>query len=52
MNNIKLDLQGRKIKGYAIISKGAIPEEVKMGLYIVPSQSGNGKYRVTHHRVL
>jgi len=52
MNNIKLDLQGRKIKGYAIISKGDIPEEVKMGLYIVPSQSGNGKYRVTHHRVL
>jgi len=51
MNNIKLDLQGRKVRGYAIISKGDIPEQVKMGLYIVPSQANaKVKYRVTHHR--
>src|SRR3989344_4592381 len=38
----------RKIKGYAIISKGDLPEVVNKSTYFVPSQSNlNRKYKVT-----
>lgn len=49
MQNVKLDLVGRKVRGYEIIAKGDIPEKVKRGTWLVPSQSKNIKYMVTHH---
>lgn len=46
----KLDHEGRKIRGYAIISKGDTPEKVGRGVYCVPSQSNKGKgYIVFSH---
>src|SRR3989338_8273789 len=45
----KLDFEGRKIRGYAIISKGDSPEHIGRGVYRIPSQSGNGVYIVAHH---
>lgn len=46
MKNEKIDHKGRKIRGYAIISKGDTPEKVGKALYRIPSQSGNGVYLV------
>lgn len=45
-----IDLNGRKIRGYAIISKGDMPEKLQKGMWTIPSQSGNGKYIVQGHR--
>ncbi len=44
------DFEGRKIRGYAIISKGDNPEIIDNETFIVPSQSGNGKYTVKLYR--
>ena len=44
----KIDHDGRKIRGYAIISKGDQPEVLNGKNFLVPSQSGNGKYHVWH----
>jgi len=46
-NNI--DNDGRKIRGYAIISKGDIPERLSSKNFFVHSQSGKGKYQVYHN---
>lgn len=46
-----MDNDGRKIRGYAIISKGDIPERLSSKNFFVPSQSGNGKYQVYHNGV-
>lgn len=46
MQTEKLDFEGRKIRGYAIISKGDNPEIVDNETFLVPSQSGSGKYTV------
>lgn len=43
----KLDFEGRKIRGYAIISKGDSPEHIGKGVYRIASQSGNGAYLIT-----
>ncbi|HLG36755.1 MAG TPA: DDE-type integrase/transposase/recombinase [Nitrososphaera sp.] len=43
------DRDGRKIRGYAIISKGDTPEKLKRGVWRIPSQSGNGSYLVQAH---
>jgi transposase-like protein len=46
----KTDSQARKIRGYAIISKGDMPEKLQRGLYVVPSQSNKSdEYFVHHH---
>jgi transposase-like protein len=45
----RIDYEGRKIRGYAIISKGDSPEHIGRGVYRIPSQSGNGVYIVSHH---
>ncbi|MBI2542116.1 SWIM zinc finger family protein [Candidatus Woesearchaeota archaeon] len=39
--------QMRVVRGYAIISKGDTPKQVGKETFIVPSQSGNGGYKVT-----
>ena len=39
--------QMRVVRGYAIISKGDTPKQVGEETFIVPSQSGNGEYKVT-----
>ncbi len=39
--------QMRVVRGYAIISKGDTPKQISKETYIVPSQSGNGEYKVT-----
>jgi len=41
-----LDYQGRKIRGLAIITKGDNPEPLQRNCYLIPSQSGQGKYLV------
>lgn len=50
MNARIIDKDGRKIRGYAIISKGDMPEKLQRGMWAIPSQSGKGKYIVTRHR--
>lgn len=46
----KLDFQGRKIRGYAILSKGDMPERLGRNVYCVASQSQKGKnYIVFSH---
>ena len=47
--NKKLDFEGRKIRGYAIISKGDVPEHISHGVYRLPSQSSDAKYIIAHH---
>jgi len=42
-----IDNDGRKIRGYAIISKGDTPERISGSTYRIPSQSGKGVYIVT-----
>jgi len=39
--------QMRVVRGYAIISKGDIPERVDENTFLIPSQNNNGKYTVT-----
>ncbi|MBS3100792.1 DDE-type integrase/transposase/recombinase [Candidatus Woesearchaeota archaeon] len=39
--------QMRVVRAYAIISKGDTPKQINKETYIVPSQSGNGEYKVT-----
>jgi len=46
----KLDFEGRKIRGYAIISKGDSPESLGKNVYRIASQSGNGHYVITLHK--
>jgi transposase-like protein len=50
----EFDYDGRKIRGYAIISKGDTPVKLARGVYRVPSQSEKGKSYVvlahTHDR--
>src|SRR3989344_2544271 len=41
-----LDRDGRKIRGYAIISKGDTPEKIGRGVWKIASQSGNGFYTI------
>jgi len=45
----KIDRDGRKIRGYAIISKGDVPQTLKRGVWRIPSQSGVGDYLVKAH---
>lgn len=40
---------GRRIRGYAIISKGDTPQKIQRGMWSIPSQSGNGRYIITRH---
>jgi putative transposase len=40
-------MNAREIRAYAIIAKGESPESVDSENWLVASQSGNGKYRVT-----
>jgi len=40
------NVSDRAIKGYAIISKGDIPQIVNEEMFLVPSQNSNKKYRV------
>lgn len=40
------DIEGRQIRGYAIISKGDQPEIIDNETFVIPSQSGNGKYTI------
>lgn len=47
MKQEKINYEGRKIRGYAILSKGDEPEHIGKGVYRIPSQSGNGIYLVT-----
>ena len=42
-----IDNDGRKIRGYAIISKGDTPERISGSTYRIPSQSGKGVYIIT-----
>ena len=37
----------RMIKGYSILAKGDMPTSVNKETFLIPSQSGNGKYKVT-----
>src|SRR3989338_11596550 len=46
----KLDFEGRKIRGYAIISKGDSPESLGKNVYRIASKSGNGHYVITLHK--
>ena len=48
MINEQKDINQRKIRGIAIISKGDKPLLVDEKTYIVPSQSSNSKYHVSH----
>lgn len=41
-------MESREIKGFAIIAKGDLPVAVSEEEFLVPSQSGNGKYAVKH----
>ena len=40
------DIEARQIRGYAIISKGEQICKAGKDCYLIPSQSGNGKYKV------
>jgi len=35
------------IKGYSILAKGDMPTSINKETFLIPSQSGNGKYKVT-----
>ena len=39
--------QMRVVRGYAIISKGDVPEKIDKNTYKIPSQNGNGEYTIT-----
>ncbi len=39
--------QMRVVRGYAIISKGDVPQKVNENTFTIPSQNGNGEYKVT-----
>jgi len=41
-------MEDREIKGMAIIAKGDLPKELSKETFVVPSQSGNGNYQVSH----
>ncbi|MFH1257043.1 MAG: IS6 family transposase [Candidatus Diapherotrites archaeon] len=41
-------MDSREIRGLAIIAKGDVPVAVSKEEFLVPSQSGNGKYEVKH----
>lgn len=49
MTMTPIDQDGRKIRGYAIISKGDVPEKLKIGVWRIPSQSGKGYYTIESH---
>ena len=38
--------QMRVVRGYAIISKGDVPQKVDENTFTIPSQNGNGEYKV------
>jgi len=40
------ETEARQIRGYAIISKGEQICKAGKDCYLIPSQSGNGKYKV------
>src|SRR4030042_5730467 len=42
-------MDNRTVRGYAIISKGDTPFMVNEEEFLIPSQSGNGKYRVSNN---
>lgn len=42
------NIEARKLRGIAIISKGDLPTIIDEEHFVVPSQSGNGKYNVSH----
>ena len=39
-------LQNHQICGYSILAKGMEPKLLEDGTYLIPSQNGNGKYKV------
>jgi len=39
--------QMRVVRGYAIISKGDVPQKIDENTFTIPSQNGNGEYTVT-----
>ena len=39
-------MNDREIRGYSILAKGDNPQIIDSNTYFVPSQSGNGKYRI------
>ena len=47
LKNKNVSEQMRVVRGYAIISKGDTPKQVGEETFTVPSQSGNGEYKVT-----
>jgi len=42
-----MEATDRQIKGYSIIAKGDMPTIADTGVYVVPSQSTNAKYKVS-----
>lgn len=43
--------QMRVVRGYAIISKGDIPQKVDDNTFLIPSQNGNGNYTITKGKI-
>ena len=41
-------LELRKIRGYSILAKGDTPQIIDQENFLVPSQSSDKKYKVTH----
>lgn len=41
-------MDNRKIRARAIISKGDVPTVISREEFVMPSQSGNGKYKILH----
>jgi len=41
-------MNARKLRGFSILAKGDLPEAIDKEHFLVPSQSGQGKYTVEH----
>ena len=41
-------MDDREVRGYSIIASGVKPKCIDEKTFVIPSQSGDGKYKVTH----
>ena len=42
--------QMRVVRGYAIISKGDVPQKIDENTFMIPSQNDNGEYTITNNK--
>jgi hypothetical protein len=49
IKNKNVSQQMRVVRAYAIISKGDEPKQIDKETFEVPSQNGNGVYKITHN---